>query len=43
MMSRGMRFILSFLVMAVLISISGVALVYFLGRLWRETFLLAIG
>lgn len=31
MMSRGMRFILSFLVMAVLISISGVALVYFLG------------
>jgi len=30
-MSRGMRFILSFLVMAVLISISGVALVYFLG------------
>ncbi|MEE3203041.1 MAG: signal peptide peptidase SppA [Acidobacteriota bacterium] len=31
MMSRGMRFILSFVAMAVLISISGVALVYFLG------------
>ena len=30
-MSRGMRFILSFVVMAVLISITGVALAYFLG------------
>ena len=30
-MSRGMRFILSFVVMAVFISVSGVALVYFLG------------
>ena len=30
-MSRSMRFILSFVVMAILISISGVALTYFLG------------
>ena len=30
-MSRGMRFILSFVVMAVLVVISGVALAYFLG------------